>query len=122
MADVAEIKNTLVQFHGTDGYHRILGAVLTDGTKYLAEAANCFWLFQDTAIYMKGYENEDGFAVIELRVDGESGFKVMLGDGNGKWKMLFESGYTSFPRELMPFQFYACWSEIGWVHMLKSEY
>lgn len=128
MKPVNEIKQDLTQFYGTEGYVRIaLNAVLTDGTRYIAEEVGAYWLFQDTALFLRGYQETDTFQIIRLRncdvTDGRLiGFVVEAGDGNGNWRLLFGSGYTSFPHELMPFEFYASWDGENWVFLLKGEY
>ena len=124
MKTANEILAELDNFTGTEGYHRItLNAVLTDGTYWLAEAANCYWLFQDSAVYIQGHESVDSFAVIKVKVRKDKTFTVKRGDGNGTWVKLFGGTYTDFP--LTPeFEFYAVYSEEvnDWVMMLTSEY
>lgn len=45
MQSQVEINNVLPNFTGTENYHRYLSGIhITDGVKYLAEAAGCFWL------------------------------------------------------------------------------
>lgn len=111
-------------FTGTEKYYRVGNqALLTDGTKYLADEAQCYWLFEDTALYLYGYQKQDGFAVIRLERDGQ-GFRVQRGDGNGKWDTLFKGEFTTFPEDMMPFEFYAIWEYEArcWVLLLTSEY
>ena len=125
MKDLVKFRDELSNFYGTEAYYKIgPNAVLTDGTKFVAEQLGAFWLFQDTAIYMAGYQETDGFAVIRLSFEDSGPFKVELGDGNGHWRTLFGSEFTDFPKELVPFEFYACWDAVMgmWVLMLKSEY
>ena len=43
----------LAHFIGTEHYYRLTpSAVLTDGTKYLAEGAGAFWLMDAVASYL----------------------------------------------------------------------
>jgi hypothetical protein len=55
MKSIAEIRNGLAQMTGSEAYHRLSplhGRMLcTDGTAWLAEAADCFWLFDIIASY-----------------------------------------------------------------------
>ena len=48
-----ELQNNLGQFCGTEAYHQwsilFKKTLLTDGAKYLAEKANCFWLMDAIA-------------------------------------------------------------------------
>lgn len=124
MKTANEILNTLPSFTGTEGYVRIApNAVLTDGTAYLADAAECYWLFQDCATFMVGYEKGDGFAVIQLTISEDNSFKVLRGDGNDNWTLLWSGEYTDFP--LRPeFEFFAGFQPdiASWVFLLKSEY
>jgi hypothetical protein len=122
MKPINEIKQDLAQFYGTEGYVRIApNAVLTDGTHYIAEEVGAYWLFQDTALFLSGYQETDTFQVIKLDTKDE-GFKLMAGDGNGNWRPLEFGEFTDFPPELMPFEFYASWDGEHWVFMLKGEY
>lgn len=120
----------LPQFIGTEHYYRIApNAVLTDGMHYLADKAGAFWLVTDVALLGldKTGQTFDGFAVVRLGLSDkypEDGFKLEIGDGNGRFKTLEDRSLTDFPRALMPFEFFAQWggARLGWVMMLKSEY
>src|SRR5882724_6337738 len=47
-----EIERGLANFTGTDQWHRYLGGLLlTDGVKWLADSAECFWLLDVIASY-----------------------------------------------------------------------
>lgn len=62
-----EIKSTLPYFSGTSAYHRVGFALLaTDGVKYLAENAECFWILDiiDSALSVWG----DEFARFRVKV------------------------------------------------------
>jgi hypothetical protein len=53
MLNATELLNGLGGFYGTDGYHKLTifpGFVGTDGVKYLAQNAECFWLIDEIAI------------------------------------------------------------------------
>ena len=123
-ADVTAIKNELSQFTGTEGYHRGLTALYTDGIVWVAEKLGCWWLFDDSAAYIHGYEKTDQFAVLRLTINDDESFIVELGDGNDIWRKHFASSFTGFPKKLTPFEFYAQWSPemSAWIFMLKSEY
>ena len=123
--DVMQIQGQLGQFTGTEQWYRsAINCVLTDGTKFVADSVGAYWLFDDTSLFLKGYETQDYFAVMRLSHMGDSGFKVERGDGNGNWVHHFSGGYTTFPRELMPFEWYASYDpDTGfWINLLKSEY
>jgi len=117
----------LSQFYGTQAYHRLNSyAVLTDGTAYLAEKAGAFWLFTDAALFLNAYrEAAGGFAAVTLSKDGDGGgFKVSATSGDGEAFHLFGGEFTDFPGHLLPFTFFAVFSEEppGWILMLPSEY
>ena len=51
-AQVNEIKEGLQHFHGTEMFYQIplIRTRYTDGLKYLANVADCFWLITDTSV------------------------------------------------------------------------
>ena len=111
----------LAQFTGTNGYHRMHGNFyLTDGAKYLAETAECFWLFD---LYwshiMSIIPSENEFTVLKLNVDGSKASAV-IENGNDNAIAGQEIEYTDFP--LPSITLYCCWFGDGWVAMLPSEY
>ena len=111
----------LAQFTGTNGYHRMHGNFyLTDGAKYLAETAECFWLFD---LYwshiMSIIPSENEFTVLKLTVDGSKASAV-IEDGNDNAIAGQEIEFTDFP--LPSITLYCCWFGDGWVAMLPSEY
>ena len=110
----------LAMFTGTKQYYRLNRlCLLTDGTKYLAEAAGAFWLMDAAASYLIELGATDWFVQIVLVVT-ESKALLTLEDGNGHVRARQEIPYTDFP---MPQQtLYACWDGQHWVLMLPSEY
>ena len=65
---------TLNQFTGTTQYRRIgLRHLLTDGTYYLAEQAECYWLMGEIALHLTELGRKDLFVLI-----------VVSGKENGK--------------------------------------
>ncbi|MFM7008029.1 MAG: DUF6876 family protein, partial [Betaproteobacteria bacterium] len=59
----------LTQFTGTERYHRLnRKCLLTDGTKYLAEAAGAFWLMDAAASYLLELGTDDWFVQVVLKV------------------------------------------------------
>jgi hypothetical protein len=116
-----ELLSNLSQFIGTEHYYRLLPSfVLTDGLKYLIEAAECYWLAQLYGLHLVDVDfNENPFTVLKFTRKGEGGI-VKIEDGNGvvlAWQGL---DYTDFP--LDQFSLYACWNGEVWVGMLTSEY
>ena len=76
-----ELLSNLSQFIGTEKYYRITHRhLLTDGTKYLAENAECFWLMTAIASHLPK-QFHDYFAVVNLTVKN-SAAQLTLDDGN----------------------------------------
>ena len=110
----------LSQFIGTEAYWYISpSAVLTDGTKYVADAAGAYWLMDAIACYLPQFTGKEDFIVAKLNVIGSSA-DLVLDDGNGRVLDQQHIEYTDFP--LTSFQLYACWGGEHWVVMLPSEY
>ncbi len=112
--------NQLNQFTGTEKYYRISRRhLLTDGAKYLAEAAECFWMMDAIASHLCEIGTEDWFVLV--RVEVTEGRAVMIyEDGNDREHARQEIPCTDFP--LNSINLYACWDGEHWVIMLPSEY
>ena len=110
----------LNQFIGTEKYYRISRRhLLTHGTKYLAEAAECFWMMDAIASHLCEIGTADWFVLV--RVEVTEGRAVMIyEDGNDREHARQEIPYTDFP--LNSINLYACWDGEHWVIMLPSEY
>ena len=110
----------LSYFTGTEKYYRISRRhLLTDGTKYLAEETECFWMMDAIASHLCEIGTADWFVLV--RVEVMEGRAVMIyGDGNGREHARQEIPYTDFP--LNSITLYACWDGEHWVIMLPSEY
>ena len=60
---------TLNQFTGTTQYRRIGPRhLLTDGTHYLAEQAECYWLMGEIALHLTELGIKDWFVVVVVSV------------------------------------------------------
>ena len=112
--------NQLNQFTGTEKYYRISRKhLLTDGTKYLAEQAECFWMMDTIASHLCEIGTEDWFVLVRVQVT--EGRAVMIyEDGNDREHARQEIPYTDLPIENI--SLYACWDGEHWVIMLPSEY
>ena len=110
----------LNQFIGTEKYYRISRRhLLTDGTKYLAEEAECFWMMDAIASHLCEIGTRDWFVWVRVEVMG--GRAVMIyQDGKSREHARQEIPYTDFP--LPRITLYACWDQENWVIMLPSEY
>ena len=112
--------NKLGQFMGTGRYYRISRRhLLTDGTRYLAEQTDCFWLIDAIASHLSEIGTAEWFVVIKPTVKRTSAVMVYE-DGNGKELARQEIPYTDLP--LTHIDLYACWDSEHWVIMLPSEY
>lgn len=114
-----ELLSNLSQFIGTEKYHRLTSRYfLTDGTMYLAEHAQCYWLMTAIASHLpKQYH--DYFAVAKLNVNGTSAV-LSLDDGNNNVFAQQSIEYTDFP--LPEMKLYCSFDGEYWVIMLPSEY
>ena len=110
----------LAQFTGTEKHYRISRRhLLTDGTRYLAEKAACFWMMDAVACHLSEIGTKDWFVLV--RVNVAQGRAVMVyEDGNDHELARQEIPYTDFPLEAI--SLYACWDTQHWVIMLPSEY
>jgi hypothetical protein len=110
----------LTQFTGTEKYYRISRKhLLTDGTKYLAEAGECFWMMDAIASHLAEIGAADWFVLVRMTVNGGKA-TMIYEDGSGKEHARQEIPYTDFP--LQAISLYACWDGEHWVIMLPSEY
>jgi hypothetical protein len=63
--------NQLSHFTGTERYYRISRRhLLTDGTKYLAEGAECFWMMDAVGSHLSEIGTADWFVLIRVTVQG----------------------------------------------------
>jgi surface antigen len=110
----------LALFTGTEHYYRLTRKhLLTDGTKYLADAAGAYWLMDAIASHLQEIGTHDWFVLVRMKVQGTS-VTMIYEDGNGHEHARQEIGYTDFP---MPsISLYACFDGEHWVIMLPSEY
>jgi hypothetical protein len=110
----------LSQFTGTERYYRISSRhLLTDGAKYLAEEADCFWMMDAVASHLSEIGTDDWFVLVRVTVQGTRATMVYE-DGNGKEHARQDIPFTDFP--LSDQTLYACWDGENWVIMLPSEY
>ena len=107
-------------FTGTTAYYRITRRhLLTDGTKYLADAAGAYWLMDAAASHLDEIGTADWFVLIKLQVQ-QSRAVMIYEDGNGHEHAREEIAFTDFP--LSSIELYACWDDELWVIMLPREY
>ncbi|WP_062309160.1 DUF6876 family protein [Polynucleobacter sinensis] len=116
-----ELETALRQFTGSEHYYRTNGnLVVTDGVKFLADEAKCFWLLDLYASHLIGVHGEqESFTVLKLTRVGV-GARVVIEDGNGNQLALQQVEYTDFP--LASITLYGVWDGSMWIVMLTSEY
>jgi hypothetical protein len=119
--ETKELQNALAQFTGTEHYYQIYPkVVLTDGTKYLADVAGCYWLMDLYASHLASVDpNIESFTCLKLTKRG-LGAEIVIEDGNTYALTKQQIEYTDFP--LKNLMFYAVWAGEFWVLMLQSEY
>ena len=107
-------------FTGTEKYYRISRRhLLTDGTKYLAEMAECFWMMDAIASHLSEIGTEDWFVQVRMTVNDKRA-TMIYEDGNGNEHARQEIPFTDFP--LSSITLFACWDQENWVIMMPSEY
>ena len=121
MIEENELLATLKQFTGCDQLARLTRTVLlTEGSRYLAETAECFWLFDVYASHLSGVDsNKDWFTCLKLTRTNRSA-AVSIEDGNGRVLAKQKIEYTDFP--LSEIKLYCSFDGTHWVIMLTSEY
>ncbi|MEI6807003.1 MAG: DUF6876 family protein [Myxococcaceae bacterium] len=73
----------LSYFTGTEKYYSISRRhLLTDGTKYLAEKAECFWLMDAIASHLSEIGTEDWFVQVRMTVNSNRA-TMIYEDGSG---------------------------------------
>jgi hypothetical protein len=124
-AQVNEIKEGLQHFHGTEMFYQIplLRTRFTDGLKYLANVADCFWLITDTSVIAKSLMNRSEFVTIDFKRLSEekqdySGYEaeIIYSDGNDNILQKQEYRVTDFPLDELRLFF------VNNTLMLPSEY
>ena len=116
----AQSAATLAQFTSTAQYWRVARQfVITDGVKYLAESAACFWVIDAAISHLLEIGTCDWFVLVRTEVSGSSAV-IIYEDGNGSEHARQEIAYRDLP--LSSVRLYAVWDSERWVIMLPSEY
>ena len=111
---------TLAQFTGTAQYWRVARQfAITDGVKYLAETATCFWLIDAAISHLLEIGTADWFVLVRTEVSGSQA-TMIYEDGNGLERARQAIPYTDL--QLPSVNLYAVWDSERWVIMLPSEY
>lgn len=114
-------KSELAQFTGSEYYYRFHDMLLTDGAKYLAEKAECFWLMDVIWSHAteKGWFGQEDFITCKLTVQDSVG-NVVFDDGNGNILATQQIPFTDFPLDKITL--YIVRGEHYFVVMLPGEY
>lgn len=103
---VNEIKEGLQQFQGSEIFYQIplIRTRFTTGLKYLANAAECFWLITDVSIIAKSLMNRSQFITIDFKrlPKGKQDFlgyeaEIIYSDGNDNILETHRYNFTDFP-------------------------
>ena len=115
----------LNDFTGTQAYYRwtpLSKSVLTDGTKYVADKLQAYWLFDALDIFIDDTQIDNKFLDMyfsTLTVKDETG-TLSIEDGNGGVVATQTFEYTDFP--LPEIKIWSSYNGQFFVHMLPSEY
>lgn len=102
----SQLRSNLETFTGTETFYRIplLNTRFTDGIKYLAETADCYWLVTDVSVIAKSLMDRSYFVTIDFKkLSGEMqdamGYEAIIeyGDGNGNVLETHRYHSTDFP-------------------------
>jgi len=124
-AQANKIKEGLQHFHGTEMFYSIplLRTRFTDGLKYLANVADCFWLITDTSVIAKSLMDRSEFITIDFRrlsaeKQESKGYEAEIIYTDGNDTVLEKHGYrvTDFPLDELRLFF------VNDTLMLPSEY
>ena len=115
-----ELSQALKQFTGTESYTQYGSHIkLTDGTLFLAEQAQSFWLMDLFGSYLVGLRGKEEFVCLKIKTQSNRAI-VSIEDGNDNVFAKQEILYTDFP--LSSLILYASWYGTSWVVMLPSEH
>ena len=124
-AQVNEIKEGLQHFHGSEMFYQIplIRTRFTNGLKYLANVAECFWLITDVSVIAKSLLNRSHFITIDFKRLSEeeqdytgSEAEIIYSDGNGNIFETHRYNFTNFPLDELRLYF------VDNTLMLTSEY
>ncbi|EKF54001.1 hypothetical protein I215_14773 [Galbibacter marinus] len=124
-AQVNEIKEGLQHFHGSEMFYQIplIHTRFTNGLKYLANVAECFWLITDVSVIAKSLLNRSHFITIDFKRLSEeeqdyTGYEaeIIYSDGNGNIFEIHRYNFTDFPLDELRLYF------VDNTLMLTSEY
>lgn len=115
MGDDLTLKN-LDSFRGTENYHSVLGADVTDGVAYIMNNGYS-WFVTDAIAVIKNKLWDEDFLAVKLKIYKKGKYEAKMTIEDGNEKVLYEQNYnfTTAKKELLLF-----WND--GVLMLSSEY
>lgn len=118
--DAQDLKNALADFYGSEKFYRHnlnRSTIHTEGVKFFAENAGCYWLLDIIATEPKIQQCMlDHGAIITLNVDGTKGTITVRKDSDEPAAFTRKLNYTDAPQGEWKFFFF------NNVIMLPSEY
>lgn len=116
----------LAHFTGSEKWYKwsplFPKVVLTEGTRYVAEKGQAYWLMDIIAsVQLENHVKKHEFQVWTLKTEGSKGI-VTCEDGNSNIIYTQNIEYTDFPLPEIRFYFAPGGPEGTWVIMLPSEY
>ncbi|MCF6348059.1 MAG: hypothetical protein L3J20_07150 [Flavobacteriaceae bacterium] len=123
--NINTLQETLQHFNGTEHFFQLslIRTRFTDGIKYLANMAECFWLVTDTSVIAKSLMDKSYFITIDFKrlskKESEAqGCEAIItyGDGNDTILETHRYNITDFPLDELRLFF------INNTLMLPSEY
>lgn len=122
---VNEIQNGLKHFNGSELFFQIplLQTRYTNGLKYLANVAKCYWLITDASVIAKSLMSKSYFITIDFKklTDAKQDYtgyeaEMIYSDGNGNIFETHRYNVTDFPLDELRLFF------VNNTLMLPSEY
>ena len=118
-----QLQQQLHHFMGTTAYYRLNRvAVLTDGTKFLAEEGRCFWLMEAIASHLPAVPTNEYFCVALLTKGKEHAAYLEITDDVPPRKYYATQVIEYTDIELDTVKLYCSRAEEFWVIMVPQEY
>ncbi len=124
-AQINEILGGLQHFHGSEMLYHIplMGTRYTEGIKYLANAAECYWLITDASVMAKSLVKLSSIITVDFKrlsqeKQDHSGYEaeIIYSDGNNNILESHPYRITDFPLDELRLYF------VDNTLMLPSEY
>lgn len=118
-----QILESLSRYTGTETYYRTHPRLyLTDGAYFLANEAECFWLFDCINSYLNCIPTDEHFAVITFERKGAGGdFEIVNDVPATRFYATQHVEYTTFPLQRIKLYLSRA-TDTDFIVMLPSEY